>query len=486
MLHRIDTRLLLWGVVAIILAAAFLLASAPIGDAAEEAVIDTAAPVDRQQCAQCHLDLGSVDVPGLKFSHGNHLLVSCDGCHSRLPHQDGVTERVPMEVCFACHGVEHGPQGELATGACEDCHTKSFDLRPKDHGDDWAKQPHAVAGKAQGVNGCMMCHSGPQDCDECHAKEAPEVPKMPDVYHSVVYPKPKGPSVKVYPDGPVSMSQCVYCHPDLDAFMPGDVIFAHADHLVRNYRCDACHQEFPHTPLGVKTPDMLSCYRCHGLQHADGGQIATEECYACHPKDFELKPENHTKKFAKGKHKKQAVKDPAYCAMCHSEKFCIDCHTGKGKGPNAPDKAVIPADHTDSKWQSRHGKLYLSGDWTCGVCHTGPSCQVCHQTVVPHTAAFIADHKPPPGVEQTDCAICHRDRRKCNACHHGSVKNSELVQKNCVPCHDEAKQKPATSIKQKGMAEHAVHFDVAKKKGKPYKCYECHVDFGASSGGAIR
>ncbi len=138
------------------------------------------------------------------------------------------------------------------------------------------------------------------------------------------------------------MSQCVYCHPDLDAITPGTVIFAHADHLVRNYQCEACHQEFPHNPDGVQTPDMLSCYRCHGLQHARGGQIATEDCDKCHPKSFELKPANHTKKFAKGKHKNRALKDPAYCAMCHGEKFCIDCHNGKGSGPYAPDKPVIP------------------------------------------------------------------------------------------------------------------------------------------------
>ena len=39
---------------------------------------------------------------------------------------------------------------------------------------------------------------------------------------------------------------------------------------------------------------------------------------------------------------------------------------------------------------------------------------------------------------------------------------------------------PATAIKDSGLAEHAVHFSVAlpSKKGKPYKCEECHVGFG--------
>jgi len=40
------------------------------------------------------------------------------------------------------------------------------------------------------------------------------------------------------------------------------------------------------------------------------------------------------------------------------------------------------------------------------------------------------------------------------------------------------KLKPATKIQNKGFAEHAVHFNVVEKKGAPYKCYDCHVDFG--------
>ena len=71
----------IWGVAAIFLAAAFLLASARLGAAAgtttsAEPVIDTAASVDPSQCAPCHLDLGTVNKPGLIFSHGNHLMTS--------------------------------------------------------------------------------------------------------------------------------------------------------------------------------------------------------------------------------------------------------------------------------------------------------------------------------------------------------------------------------------------------------------------------
>jgi uncharacterized CHY-type Zn-finger protein len=42
-------------------------------------------------------------------------------------------------------------------------------------------------------------------------------------------------------------------------------------------------------------------------------------------------------------------------------------------------------------------------------------------------------------------------------------------------------QQPPTSIQNKAFAEHAVHFNVAKKKGRPYRCFECHVSFGTSA-----
>lgn len=485
-----NRRIWLWGVAAIVFAAAFLLAPAGFGqsDVGTEPVIDTAATVEKSQCVPCHLDLGNVDEPGLIFNHGNHLLVSCDGCHSRMPHRAGATEKVPMEVCFACHGVQHGPQGELATGACADCHTPSFRLRPKTHASNWAKKPHAKAADASGVNGCMMCHDAPKDCDECHTKEGVDVGPMPAVYHTMIQPRPKGPSVKMYPEGKVSMSQCVYCHPDLDDITPGRLIFAHAEHIQRNYSCEACHPKFAHQESGVQKPDMMSCYRCHGLEHNGEGQVATEKCDACHPKQFKLMPSDHTKAFILGKHNKPAGRDPAYCAMCHKSDFCVGCHRGEKVSPNAPGREVIPVSHRKAEWIGGHGGDFLDGKGACGSCHDDPSCKRCHKTVMPHPVGWIEKHTPEPGVPSEDCNVCHTDRRSCQNCHHNDVRRSRLVAENCTPCHDEMKEKPATGIKNKAFAEHAVHFDVAIRstnggspKPRPYTCDDCHIGFSTAS-----
>ena len=481
---------------ATVLAAAFLLASVRFGVAATtgspDPVIDTAASVDRSQCVPCHLDLGSVNQPGLIFGHGTHLMVACDGCHARMPHRDGVTETVPMEVCFACHGVSHGPQGELATAECKKCHTKSFPVRPKSHVKDWAEKPHADVTNDSGVNQCMMCHNAAKDCDVCHDEKNLGLPPMPPTYASIITEKAKDPSIKIYPTGSTTAAQCNYCHPNLDAFMPGPLIFAHSAHLERNYKCTVCHPTFGHTADGATKPEMLSCYRCHGLEHSSQGLVADDSCFKCHPKSFDLVPQNHTKSFVQGKHKKMATADPAYCAMCHKSSFCVKCHTGKSDSPNAPAKPVVPKDHLKADWKVKHGPLYLGGKGACGSCHDAKSCQRCHKTVMPHPTGWIENHRPARGVSTDDCNVCHTDRATCQSCHHEKVAKAELISKNCVPCHPQMTKKPPTSIKNKGFAEHAVHFKTGTTrggqpyKGKPYTCDDCHIGFSTAASSAAQ
>ena len=479
-------RRTIWGVaVIIVMAAAFAFGAATtIGQPTEP--IDLTGDVEAANCLPCHVRIAEARKPGIIFQHGYHLMVSCTACHYRAAHEDGKTYSPPMATCFNCHGIQHGPQGELASSKCEDCHTKSFKLRPSTHTKDWAKKPHAERGKA-GVNDCMMCHDAPKDCDGCHTEKGLKIGAMPKGYETLMPVKPKRAVVKVYPDKPTTMGQCIYCHPDVDDFMPGTVIFEHAEHLRRNYQCTVCHPKFGHDQIGgVQRPDMLSCYRCHGLTHAASGLVATEECGACHPKDFELKPSDHTKKFEAGEHGKRASDDGAYCAMCHKPDFCVECHMGRKVGDDGKrSRKVIPATHKKAEWTGTHGGLFLAQKGSCASCHDSASCKLCHQTPMPHPADWVKGHAAQKGKLEDDCNVCHVDRDKCQGCHHNSVARAELIAKNCTPCHDEMKKKPAVDIKHKAFAEHAVHFDVAKKKGKPYKCYECHVGFGTSdaSGG---
>ncbi|MDA3935316.1 MAG: hypothetical protein PF636_00425 [Actinomycetota bacterium] len=473
-----------WGVaVALVAAVALLFAMPqPVGGAAQDP-LDLTGDVEAGACAPCHLQIGATDTPGIMFSHGNHLVVSCDACHYRAAHEAGVTFTPTMESCFNCHGIAHGPEGELATAECADCHTPAFNLRPRTHGEDWAQEPHAARARAD-TNQCALCHNAPTDCDECHQELGLDVGPMPNVYLGILPDKLERPSVMVYPDRPTSMGQCLYCHPDIDDFLPGVVIFEHATHFEENFQCTVCHPQFGHGIEQVRRPDMLSCYRCHGLTHSAQGEVATEDCLACHPEEFELKPDDHTLAFEMGEHKERATREPVYCSMCHKPEMCVECHAGKREMPDgsAPRK-IVPEDHMDGKWIGDHGPLFLAQEGACGSCHDAASCTRCHKTVMPHPADWLSDHTPDPGIGREDCNVCHTNRDRCQQCHHDQVKRAELVRENCVPCHDIMAQEPATEIGHKGFAEHAVHFDVAEKtsNGRPYRCDDCHVSFGSSS-----
>jgi hypothetical protein len=278
------------------------------------------------------------------------------------------------------------------------------------------------------------------------------------------------------------MGQCAQCHPDLDAFKPGRVIFKHAVHVGRNYKCEVCHPTFAHQGERILRPTMQGCYRCHGLDHATTGQVATGQCSKCHPPDFDLIPPNHRKPdFITSGHSIRATQDAAYCAMCHEMPFCNACHNGTKVAPGmTPGKKVIPKDHKNVNWQKRHGVLFLQGKGLCASCHDSVFCEKCHSTPMPHPTGWLTTHQT-SGKNNADCNVCHKNRDACQQCHHAGVKNGALLEKNCVGCHPQMKQKPPTAIKNKAFAEHAVHFNVYKKKGAPYTCDDCHVDFGANS-----
>lgn len=443
--------------------------------------VDLNAPVKSgTQCAPCHATIGESRKPGIIFSHGSHLLVSCDGCHWEPPHRGGGSLGPTMESCFNCHGVAHGAK-PVARGDCAACHPSTFVLRPVTHVEDWKGKPHADRAKA-GENACLLCHDPQGFCDKCHETEAPEAEPTQVAYQPIMRVAPERPALLVYPDGQSSMGQCAKCHPDIDDFLPGRVIFAHGQHLDKAFRCEVCHKRFAHDAERTYRPDMPTCYACHGLAHATKTAVATEDCLACHPPEFELKPADHTAEFAAKDHKVGFQQQPEMCAMCHQPAFCTNCHLGNPARPGGPERPrIIPAAHKAKTFRSDHGRDYLKEQSTCAACHDSSTCVKCHKTPVPHPADFSVSHALATGLDAKDCNVCHVDRSKCQQCHHEALRGAELIEENCVRCHPEMRTKPATKIKIKGIAEHAVHFIVPETKGKPYRCEECHVGFTSTA-----
>lgn len=484
-------------VVVSVLAIGVIVYQGPAVGRGDDASLLLTGGVDSSQCAPCHLRIAEARRPGLIFGHGAHLMISCAACHWGMPHQSGKTVSPVMDACFNCHGLEHAGQGRIASADCRDCHAASFVLRPRSHVADWAKKPHARA-SARSANRCLMCHSTQKDCDACHEKERVALDSVrPRTYQPVLPVVGSGPEIRIIPEGGAKMGQCYYCHPDIDDFRQGTVIFEHARHLEKKgIECADCHETFAHANERTDRPSMRSCYRCHGLVHSVKGLVATEKCEACHPKGFELMPANHTKAFLNGGHKEPAKADGVYCAMCHQADFCVKCHMGRRRQPDgAVPRKVIPADHKKAAWRGDHGGKFIAQEGECGVCHDQPSCKTCHTTPMPHPPGWLANHEA-EGKAKADCNVCHTNRDRCQRCHHDKVKRKELTEKACTGCHEEMKlgsgtveerAKRATSIKHKGFAEHAVHFDVTEpgpfQKPRPYLCDECHISFGAGRAG---
>lgn len=472
LVRRIGTLLIAIGFFAALFAIGPLTGSGQLGS-----VVDLSGDVVPENCAPCHAAPGASDVPGLIFDHSTHLLAACDACHTAPPHAAGGLLRPTMQSCFSCHGMIHSSQGTLAAGECADCHTPQHTLRPKTHVEDWAMEPHAVVSRADGVNGCMMCHKAPDDCDACHRELGLDIGPMPQVYLRTLPIPPELPGLLVDTAATPTMSACAYCHDGIDDFDDPDLIFVHDPHIRRDYKCAACHEVFPHTPEGTLAPDMLSCYRCHSLTHSAWGPVAPEECADCHPPDFELVPADHTPAFRIGEHADAAEVLTESCMMCHASTFCEECHTGGRLMANGqPSPQVIPASHTTPEWQPEHGRQFLGQQGACSTCHVSDSCIRCHFTPMPHPADWLVVHTK-NGFSRLDCTVCHTDRSDCQDCHHRDLESQELIAANCIECHEEMKTDPPTAIKNIALAEHAVHFNVAERVGRVYVCDDCHIGF---------
>lgn len=444
--------------------------------------IDLNAPTASANCSPCHGVLDETSNPDLRFSHDAHLLVECAACHLGVAHQDNETNSPPMESCFLCHGLAHGPQRVLASGECFYCHPAGFELKPQSHVKEWAKRPHAKAAE-QDVNGCMLCHEAEKDCDGCHEAEKLEIAPQPGIYKRIIREEPPRPAYLIDVSQPTAMGQCVFCHPAIDRSggWPG-IIFTHEPHIKRDQKCEACHEAFPHTSSGTANPTMVSCYRCHSLRHAEQGPVAAEECKKCHPPTFPLKPDDHTRAFALKEHRDEADRRMPECMMCHKAAYCAKCHSGGQKMVDGkPSPQVLPDDHRTPEWQPTHGRLYLSQQGACSICHEERDCLSCHVTAMPHPTTWVGDHAS--ATLLPDCGVCHADRTDCQNCHHQGLDQAELIRPNCTPCHDEMKNPKPTTIRNVLLAEHAVHFDVASSdsRDKPYVCPDCHIGFSATS-----
>ncbi len=360
----------------------------------ETLIIDLGGKVYGENCDPCHANISETDnyASEIIFTHGYHQLIACSSCHSRFPHRSEGTERPSMKACFNCHGLQHGPMGELATGVCEDCHiTPKDNLRPSFHTFDWAQEPHVQPSLDNLQTQCMMCHDG-AFCDDCHEdKYVRWEPESAYTYDS---------------DG-----GCNACHGDENLTKTSEgapksfQVVGVDDSAHRDLSCQKCHQDYEYEDVEAPTPIWqvnagLACANCHADPatwggdaekaasnaemvaeyntsiHADeiaDGNLDSATCAGCHGGHYIKKLDTE---FAQ-----RELHGGAYrmCARCHLEEYnsyddyyhgaaykqgaldapaCWDCHGAHG---------IMPSSDPESKMSDQN-----KGD-TCGTegCHNG-------------------------------------------------------------------------------------------------------------------
>ena len=284
-------------------------------------------PVFEQECSLCHANIAQTKTKEIIFSHGMHIMRACSACHPKFPHQPGGTATPKMDVCFDCHGLNHGPRGNLATGLCVKCHMTKIDkLRPAFHTADWKGKPHVAPSLKQLNTKCAMCHTLKQ-CDVCHIKEGITwKPEKPMAYDSA--------------------NGCLACHGDQNLYksdvggqrksfqVQGLYSSAH-----KSLTCQQCHVDFKY----IEGPDQtkiwainagLACAGCHDHekvtktyyssvhgqklieQMVKGENISTAVCSSCHGGHY-------IQRYSKDPVAKAELHAAAYrvCARCHKEKY---------------------------------------------------------------------------------------------------------------------------------------------------------------------
>lgn len=319
--------------------------------------------VVNSNCEFCHANISETDnyASEIIFTHGNHILVQCSACHSRFPHQREGTSRPTMKGCFNCHGLQHGPAGNLASGECEDCHmTRRESLRPSFHVWDWAAKPHVDPANKEFNTRCAMCHT-PQSCNECHDYEGVNwTPAKWEYDSSVGCQSCHGSAMlqKAGIDGPKSFQ-----------------ITGVDESVHQNVTCQECHVDFRYDEKPARTKlwnvnVSYACAECH--RNADTGDKELDKKLSAPVAAYNKSV--HAKGLQEGRY------DNATCGSCHGGHFIYSLETTYNKQRMHLSAYRVCArckqhgEDYDTYDDYYHGKAYKKG------AADAPSCWDCHDS----------------------------------------------------------------------------------------------------------
>jgi hypothetical protein len=350
----------------------------------------------------------------LRFNHTKHLGkeigATCKTCHSAAFRSTAAADSlIPTgEVCDACHSTDHADKANVKPGD-----------------DDMGK--------------CAFCHLGYKAGDANTVAEL-QLPRA-------------------------------------------NLVFNHKAHLDRNIACAQCHGAIDQLELATRDqlPRMRGCFHCHQMPDAASRGDAKSACETCHLRGDRgtvirtmfasgtlspprwLHNAEHTPDFVE-RHKWVAADDSAFCANCHKEDFCTDCHDGRVRPRN-----IHPNDYLNM-----HPIEARMATERCTSCHREQSfCLDCHMRVgvaesgPPNSRDSARFHPPktvwsdPPRNPQHHSFQAERNLNACVSCH---------VERDCVVCHGGLGIGAGFNPHQSGF----VGGCATQMRRNPRPCFVCH------------
>jgi hypothetical protein len=346
---------------------------------------------------------------------------------------------------------------------------------------------------------CETCHKGATSSESVNDKLTPSG-AVCDSCHMSDHTDAN----KVTP-GDDEEGKCAFCHV---GYKDGDgnkvarfelpranMVFNHKKHVGRNIGCQQCHGAVQELELATRDqmPRMRGCFGCHQMPDSAARGEARSDCLNCHLHTSGGQKESLGGRmrtaFASGKllpprwmknaahtpdwiqrHKNVAGNDSQFCANCHKEDFCVECHDGRVRPKN-----IHPSDYI-----SMHPIEARQASQKCTSCHREQSfCITCHQRLGItmsgpadarmsgrfHPAKEIWSDAPrKPGHHSFEA---NRNLNACVSCH---------IERDCVVCHGGAGIGAGFNPHMRGF----VGGCATQFKRNPRPCYVCH-DPGAGA-----
>ena len=276
-----------------------------------------------------------------RFNHKRHaggvggMGLRCDTCHAAVVHSDSAKDSlIPApRVCDGCHGSDHENLAAVQAGS----------------------SPRGE---------CSFCHMG-------------HTPADGNLVAPIEIPRP-------------------------------NLNFTHQKHLAKNITCAQCHGAVDKLELATRDqlPRMAGCFGCHQMPDSAGvakNGAAKSACTTCHLRELGEGPRRLASEaprqeggrmrtvFATGvlkppqwlhdgehtpdwimRHRQVAAADSQFCANCHTEDYCTECHDGR----------VRPRDIHPADYISLHPIEARMATSRCTSCHQEQSfCLTCHMRV---------------------------------------------------------------------------------------------------------